>query len=99
MACSCRYGPVFSTTKDGLVFGNNIIEGNSTISQNTSGGGLSLCKSGGVYQNNVIRNNTANKGGGVSILDSYSASAKAIFINNTITGNAGFTRVHIKSHM
>ncbi len=91
------YGPgvYVQYNKDGLVFGNNIIEGNSTISQNTSGGGLSLCKSGGVYQNNVIRNNTANKGGGVSILDSYSASAKAIFINNTITGNDLFG-LHIR---
>jgi hypothetical protein len=83
------YGPgvYIQENMNGLVLENNIIEENSTTSQNTWGGGLSLNKSGGVYQNNVIRNNTANKGGGVSIFNSWSAAEIATFINNTITGN------------
>ena len=73
-----------------FVFGNNIIEENSTTSQSSWGGGLSLISSGGVYQNNVIRNNSAYYGGGISILDSWSAIAKATLINNTITGNDAY---------
>ncbi len=83
------YGPgvYVQDNWDGLIFENNIIEENSTTSQNTWGGGVSLNRSGGVYQNNIIRNNTATKGGGVCILNSSSNYAKVILINNTITGN------------
>jgi hypothetical protein len=80
------YGPgvYVQDNEDGLVFENNMIEENGSTSQNTWGGGVSLNRSGGIYQNNVIRNNTANKGGGVCILN---YSSKATLINNTITGN------------
>jgi hypothetical protein len=86
------YGPgvYVQDNINGLVFENNIIEENSTTSQNTWGGGLSLRESGGVFQNNVIRNNTANKGGGVCILNNSGSSANAILINNTITGNDAY---------
>jgi hypothetical protein len=87
----CRsYGPgvhIEGIYTNSFVFGNNIIEGNSSTAQNSWGGGLSLISSGGVYQNNVIRNNNAYHGGGVSILNPFSANVTATLINNTITGN------------
>jgi len=71
-------------SSDGFVFENNLIQQNNTISQNCHGGGLSLLRSDGHYLNNVIQNNSAPNGGGISI---RGVNNNAVFINNTITGN------------
>lgn len=71
-------------SSDGFVFENNLIQQNNTISQNCHGGGLSLLRSNGHYLNNVIQNNSAPNGGGISI---RGVNNNAVFINNTITGN------------
>jgi hypothetical protein len=84
------YGPgvfIEEITSNGFVFENNLIRSNIANTQNCLGGGLSLLRSGGKYQNNVIQNNLASDGGGVWIGESQNVSDSAIFINNTITNN------------
>jgi hypothetical protein len=96
------WGPgvfVQDITSNDFIFGNNILEENITNSDNSRGGGLSLLRAGGIYQNNVLRNNYAYRGGGVSIGYTNEVSDTAIFINNTITDNeAGYGGgVHVQS--
>ena len=75
-------------TSGGFVFENNLVRENSAITtKNCRGGGLSLFKMGGKYQNNVIQNNSASHGGAISITDAIQVSDTAIIINNTITEN------------
>jgi len=75
-------------TSNGFVFENNIVNQNFAITtQNCHGGGLSLYRSGGLYQNNVIQNNSVSHAGGINIMESKEISDTAILINNTITGN------------
>ena len=75
-------------TSNGFVFENNRVCDNYTITTQTSrGGGVSLLRSGGKYQNNVIQNNSASHGGGFSIITSNEVGDTAILINNTITDN------------
>ncbi len=76
-------------TSNGFVFENNIVNQNFAITtQNCHGGGLSLYRSGGLYQNNVIQNNSVSHAGGINIMESKEVSDTAILINNTITGNS-----------
>ena len=73
---------------NGFLFENNRINDNYTITTQTCrGGGVSLLRSGGKYQNNVIQNNSASHGGGFSIIISNEVGDTAILINNTITDN------------
>lgn len=72
---------------DNFVFENNVVIENLTNSENSCGGGLSLLRAGGKYQNNVLQHNSAFNGGGISIEESKDVNATAILINNTITAN------------
>jgi len=73
---------------NGFVFENNIVNENTAIiTKHCRGGGLSLLRAGGKYQNNVLQNNTASHGGAIGIIDAIEASDTAILINNTITNN------------
>jgi hypothetical protein len=85
------YGPgvfIEYILSNGFVFENNLVKQNYAITtQNCHGGGLSLYKSGGLYQNNVIQNNSASHGGAIYIIETFEVNDTAILINNTITNN------------
>jgi hypothetical protein len=75
-------------TSNSFVFENNRVNENHAITtQSCRGGGVSLLRSGGKYQNNVIQNNSASHGGGMCIVTSNEVGDTAILINNTITDN------------
>jgi len=75
-------------TSNDFVFENNFVkENHASTMQLCRGGGLSLLRSGGTYQNNVIADNSASYGGGISLIDAIEVSDTVVLINNTVTDN------------
>ena len=72
-----------------FVFENNLIANNSYVGQKCSGGGMELSNCGGIFRNNVIVDNQAIHGGGITIVNN--PGEPPVLINNTITGNKATT--------
>lgn len=72
-----------------FVFENNLIANNTYVGQQCSGGGMELFNCGGKFQNNVIVDNQAIHGGGITIVNN--SGEPPVLINNTITGNKATT--------
>ena len=72
-----------------FVFENNLIANNSYVGQQCSGGGMELFNCGGKFRNNVIVDNQAIHGGGITIVNN--SGEPPVLINNTITGNKATT--------
>jgi hypothetical protein len=72
-----------------FVFENNLIANNSYVGQQCSGGGMELFNCGGKFQNNVIVDNQATRGGGITIANYL--GEPSVLINNTIAGNTATT--------
>jgi hypothetical protein len=70
---------------DDFVFENNFITNNTHVGQYCMGGGMLLYECGGIFQNNVIQDNTGTHGAGIAIQDS--PDNQPAFINNTVSGN------------
>jgi len=71
---------------DDFIFENNFVTNNSHVGMNCTGGGILLYNTGGKYQNNVVMENQATQGGGISVWDNQ--GKQPVLINNTITGNS-----------
>ncbi len=71
----------------GFIFENNIVSHNNFSNPYGRGGGVSILRAGGLYQNNVIMENTGERGGGFHSSESQTTGSTAILINNTIAGN------------
>lgn len=72
---------------DDFIFENNIVNDNNCNNSICRGGGVSVLRAGGFYQNNIVINNTGTLGGGFHFSDSQTPIKTGTLINNTIVGN------------
>lgn len=79
-------GTVILANNIDLKFQNNFVNNNAATSGLCFGGGLFVYVGGVSILNNVIQNNTATWGGGISVVNNNSDSL-AVIINNTVSGN------------
>jgi hypothetical protein len=86
------YGGGLAIDGGKLTLINSTVTGNScdTISVNSSGGGIYEHSYGSVYQNVLLANNSANRGGGVVFVNQYSKYSGITFCGNIASqeGNA-----------
>jgi len=68
-----------------FVFENNLIANNFYVGEQSSGGGMELFNCGGIFRNNVIVDNQATNGGGITLNNNF--GEPTVLINNTIIGN------------
>jgi len=71
-----------------FIFENNFVTDNYFTGGFCEGGGICIYTSGGKFQNNVVQNNMATRGGGIAI-EYNNINNQVTLINNTITGNVG----------
>ena len=85
------YGAGFMSLRNSpdLIVENNRITDNFSTRGKCLGAGICIWSCGGLYQNNVIQNNSGYFGGGVAIVFNDDDDVTAVLTNNTITGNEG----------
>jgi hypothetical protein len=80
---------VMEVIANDFVFENSLIDSNTYEGETCVGGGMILYNTGGKYQNNVIVDNKAKRGGGITIANN--PGEPPVLINNTITWNTATT--------
>ncbi len=80
---------VMEVIANDFVFENNIIDSNTYVGETCTGGGMILYNTGGKFQNNVIIENKATRGGGITIANN--PGEPSVLINNTIVRNEAET--------
>ncbi len=76
---------ILEATGNDFIFENNLIDSNTYDGGICVGGGMGIFNTRGKFQNNVIVDNKATRGGGITIANN--PGGPSVLINNTIAGN------------